>query len=253
MTAFSGDFRLRDACAEPGCPICRCLESDGRRHLDAIIYEHVNDPDTRAALRASWGFCNWHTWMLRDLDGALTGGAILYEDLLGTVLRRVRTRAVETDSLARRLSGLFVDRRPVIATRYERRLACPICTRSLRSESRYVDALLRGIGHADFDEAYDASDGVCLPHLVRVLERGTRTRAAEKLLARTLVKWQALRHDLQRFVGKHDYRNREPFTPAEVAASTRAFEALAGRRALFGNDRQRQGRREIARARRRGA
>lgn len=59
---FFGFFRLLDACAKSGCPACRLVEDDGRRYLDALVYEQVNDPDTRRCIRAAWGFCNWHTW-----------------------------------------------------------------------------------------------------------------------------------------------------------------------------------------------
>ena len=252
----SGDVRLREAFGEPGCPICRCLEVDGRRLLETILYEHVTDPDTRAALRAAWGFCNWHTWMLVDIGGVMTGSAILYEDLVGAAVRRVRhgrARATSGRSLARRVSGLFVGHRPAVAERYERRPSCPACVHSRRGEARYVETMLHGIGNAEFDRAYEASDGICLPHVMQTLERGTPARAAEELVARTLAKWQTLRDDLQRFVGKHDYRNREPFTDAEVAASRRAFETLVGRRAIFGSDLHPERRRGITRPRRRGA
>ena len=257
MTAkFMGDFHLLEACQQSGCPICRCLESDCRRHMDALIYEHVNDPDTRASLRASWGFCNWHTWMLVEVEGAVTGAAIVYEDLLGTVLRRVRRvsgRTISAGTLARRVYGVFVGRRSGIATRYERRLTCPICLHSRRGEARYVDAALHGIGDPEFDRAYEKSDGICLPHLLQAVERDRRRRAADDLVARTLAKWQALRDDLQRFVRKQDYRNTEPFTEAEASSSTRAFEALVGRRAVFGNELHRHGRPDVIRARRPGA
>jgi hypothetical protein len=76
---FIGFFRLVDACAKPGCPVCRCLVADARRYLGTLLYEHVNDPDTRRRLRASWGFCGWHTWMLRDLADPAFGSAIIHD------------------------------------------------------------------------------------------------------------------------------------------------------------------------------
>src|SRR5215472_2076532 len=50
---FFGFFRLLDACAQSGCPACRLVEDDGRRYLDALVYEQVNDPGTRRCIRAA--------------------------------------------------------------------------------------------------------------------------------------------------------------------------------------------------------
>ncbi|MBI4271931.1 MAG: hypothetical protein HY615_16460 [Candidatus Rokubacteria bacterium] len=61
---FWGYFRVLDACAEPGCPVCRCLTAHSVRYLDGLLYEHVNDPGTRARLHASRGFCGWHASMV---------------------------------------------------------------------------------------------------------------------------------------------------------------------------------------------
>ena len=86
---FVGYYRLLEALDKPGCPICRCLLEDGRRHLDALLYEQVTDVETRRRLRAAWGLCNWHTWMLPTLGGGMTGAAILHEDLVRVCARRV--------------------------------------------------------------------------------------------------------------------------------------------------------------------
>lgn len=85
---FIGYFRVVEACLEPGCPVCRCVTAESRSYLDALLYEQVTDADTRRAIRASWGFCNWHTWMLVEIEHSLFGAAIIYEDLVTLALRR---------------------------------------------------------------------------------------------------------------------------------------------------------------------
>src|SRR3989441_3067414 len=70
---FIGYFRLLDACAQRGCPACRCVRESGRLHLDALIYEQVTDADTRRRLRASWGFCNMHAWRLLEIENSYLG------------------------------------------------------------------------------------------------------------------------------------------------------------------------------------
>jgi len=60
--------------------------SDGH---DALLYEQVNDPDTRRRLRAARAPRNWHTGMLRAVAPGATGTAILYADLMRVAARRV--------------------------------------------------------------------------------------------------------------------------------------------------------------------
>ena len=231
--AFIGGIRLLDACAQPGCPVCRCVARDSRHQLDALLYEHVTDPATRQRLRAIGGFCNWHTWMLLDIHGARSGAAILCDDLLGRLIEQLRR---DTGTTARRRSWLLASGWRARARVERRRAACPVCVDAAAAERRYLEALLAAAADAELQLAYARSDGLCGPHALRAMALDAGGAPGSWLAARTADKWARLRGDLARFVSKHDYRNREPFTAAEAAACERALEALSGGRGLFGND-----------------
>jgi hypothetical protein len=47
---------LVDAIKKSGCPICNILMDHERRILWTILYERVNDPETRIKFRKSKGF-----------------------------------------------------------------------------------------------------------------------------------------------------------------------------------------------------
>jgi len=85
---FIGFFRLVDACGQPGCPVCRCLVADARQYLERLLYEQVTDPVVRRQLYASWGFCNWHAWLVRETPDPAFGSAILSDDLLRLAIQR---------------------------------------------------------------------------------------------------------------------------------------------------------------------
>jgi hypothetical protein len=238
---FFGYIRLVDACARPGCPVCRYVSDESHGHLDALIYEQVTDPDTRRRLRASWGFCNWHTWMLLEIASAASGAAIIYEDLISLWVHRVRRL------LDRSLGGggrpgrwpRFLFGRPKAAALVElfrRRRSCLACASAAEAETRSVQALLEFITEPELDAAYARSDGICARHAVRAIEIGAGRDGLRRLLDRTLPKWTAVQADLERFIRKNDYRNREPFTEAEAASYMRAFELLAGAKGVFGNE-----------------
>jgi hypothetical protein len=230
---FVGYFRLLEACGKAGCPICRCVAQDSRHHLDGILYELVTDPLTRRRLRGARGFCNWHTWMLLEIQGSRSGAAIIYEDLLGRLVERVQGEAAAP---ARRRSWLAAYRRWVGRGRIRLREICWACQDAAGAERRYLEAMLAGDGDAELQLAYARSDGLCGPHLVHGVTLAGGSPRSAWLVDRTMAKWARLRDTLAGFVSKHDYRNREPFTAAEAAACERAFEVISGAPGLFGND-----------------
>jgi hypothetical protein len=236
---FIGYFRLVEACETPGCPVCRCVIDESRGYLAALLHEQVTDPDTRRALRASWGFCNWHAGMLPEIEHSIFGAAIIYEDLVRLALERTEGLADGGYPPRRRgwLSALRRRPRPgAVVALYRSRPACPACVSAVQLERRYLDTLVRFVDDGDLHAAYARSDGLCVPHLFAALEVGGDRPEVTTLVDRTREKWRTLGRALGSFVAKHDYRNREPYTHAEVAASTRAFDTLTGARSVFGND-----------------
>src|SRR5437867_7121075 len=234
-------FRLVDACDRPGCPVCRCLLADARQYLASLLYEQVNDPDTRRRLHASWGFCNWHAWMLREVSDSAFGSAIMYEDLLLAAIQRFERKANQLVKNPRGLLGWLSRlggraRRSLLAEVHRRRTVCPGCQLIAGSEVDYVRVALQFIEDPQFDRAYGRSEGLCVPHALQALQLGAGATDAQLLVTRTLPKWAEVKRDLQGFVDKHDYRNRRPFTEAESTAYLRALEALTGARGLFAND-----------------
>lgn len=240
-------FRLIDACRRPGCPVCRCVGEDSRRYLDALTYEHVTDVDVRRRLRASWGLCNWHTWMLLEAENAVSGAAILYEDMLRVAIQRLgRGRRGLGGPGPGRLAGRW--RRlvrwwrgagPVVTRLYRARPGCPACARVAEGEAGYLETMLEFVEADGLAQAYAAADGLCLPHLLRAVECAPAHPRAEVLVEQTLPRWEHLRGDLGSFVRKHADGHREAFTEAEAESCTKALAIMAGARAVFGNDLQR--------------
>lgn len=170
---FVGYFRLVEACDEPGCPVCRCLNRESRSYLDALLYEQVTDPDTRRAIRASWGFCNWHTWMLLEIKDSIFGASIIYEDLIKEALERTGRVGDGADGRRRGwFSALRHRSRPsTIVNLYQSRATCPACANTAETEKRYLETLVRFIDDGDLKAAYARSDGLCLPHLCVALDQ----------------------------------------------------------------------------------
>ena len=245
---FIGFFRLLSACRAPRCPICACLAEDNRRALDAILHDHVTDPETRRELYAAWGFCNWHATTLVGGSGGVTGAAILFEDLLrrcGERFTRCSPLVGRPPSLWARLAAAVTSgwSRPAsVVDEYTGRSRCRVCVRLAQSGRVYVAAVVRFADDDEFTTAYAGSVGLCVPHLAAVVAEGRGAASVGALVGTTLRKWDALRADLSSFVRKHEYRATEAINDAEAEASRRAAEALTGLPHLFGNDLPRAGR-----------
>jgi hypothetical protein len=224
--------------------VCFCLTQHSREQLATLLYEQVTDLQTRRRLRASWGLCNWHTWMLLELPGSRAGTAILSEDLLRLLIERVGRAAATT--LVGRLATWLTHARGRTAKRlaalYRRRPPCPVCERAGEAEQRYMEALLGRLDDPEFRLAYARSDGLCAPHAMRAVELVGGGRELKPLLELTLVRWSRMRQDVAGFIAKHDHRNTRPFTEAETESCRRALELLSGAPGLFGTDLPHRGR-----------
>ncbi len=236
---FIAYFHLVDACGKPGCPVCRCLRELTVRSLDALLYEQVNDPGTRAVLDRSWGFCSWHAWMSTDVRNSALGIGLIYQGLLGQVRAwlSVTHRELSGSRIVRGWRRLFRRAEPVgLVQARANRARCPLCTALASAEDGYLHTLLDYIEDAELDRAYDRSDGLCLQHLTLALGHYAGHHGAAPLVARTLRKLDRLARDLREFIDKHDYRKQAPFTPEEAASWTAALTFLVGWRELFGNE-----------------
>ena len=235
-----GSSRLVEACAKPGCPVCRCVRDDAVRHLGTVIYEHVTDPDIRRSLRASRGFCGWHAGLLADVPDSGFGSAIIAADVLAAEVARAQHAVAALGSGPRRSGPLRRLLRGGRRARPSRARsggsACPGCRAGRESERRYLDALLESAGDARFDRALERSDGLCVPHVDRLIEVGGGAPALVPLLTRTVAQWRLLLEALRGFVDKHDHRSRSPITQIEARSWRLALELLAGTPGVFGSD-----------------
>jgi hypothetical protein len=233
---FADHHRLVEACRAPGCPVCRCLGELARRHLAAVLSEHVTDPASRARLAASGGFCATHAAVLPLLPDSALGSAILCEGLLGRARRGLseRRRALERPARDRAWTRLLRRRREPGGEGRRRPPGCPVCEMVARAERNYLDTLVASVEDAELAAAFRGSAGLCLPHLGLVLDRGDRRAAV--LLDWTLDKVDRLLGDLRAFVDKHDYRATARASPEEAASWRAALALLAGAPDLFGPD-----------------
>ncbi len=225
-------FKLFDRLDGPGCPICGIVIHDSRAYLDSVLYERVTDVPTREGLRESFGLCNPHTWMLRDLP-ASSAPDLAFAIIARDLLNRFRDAAGSPPATGWRVLRAWLARAGSGLRARLKKTACPACVVAGRSESVHLRQLLDLLGDEAFAEKYRTSSGICIPHFLVAGETYAVHQHFAELRNIQIRAAQSLHDTLDRFTEKHDHRAREEITPAEARAWTEAMEFLGGKRGVF--------------------
>ena len=230
-------YKLLEACREPGCPICRVEQQGVERYLDNQFYENVNSPAWRDQLRASQGFCHEHAWLgVNKRLGDALGFSILYHDIVNSLLRSLQedTRPGRTpgrrasllgqgsESLRRRVEGALAFLTP--------QKRCPVCRYREEVTRDLLSALAEDLSTAEVQEALQACDGLCLPHLRLALGSANDEPGYETLLRIQQAKLERLKHELAEFIRKNDYQAIKEGFGSEGDAWLRAIAMVVGGR-----------------------
>lgn len=251
---------LKLAFRQPGCPICRLRTRSAERYISTLLWENVNDGETRMHIVRSLGFCHTHAWQLQQMEASAWGDGlgtgIIYEDLtkravagLDVYLRDRERKAASLHARSSRWWHWLTHigdrwrrwfRQPTVVltenhlpTGLMPQAPCRVCQISARNEAAYLEWLVRGCIHPEFCEWYRASDGLCLDHLRQALALAEQEQPdVALLLARTARdRLHRLAGELQAYIRKHAWESRhEPKLPEEQSSWIRAVAFFAGER-----------------------
>jgi hypothetical protein len=223
--------RVLDALADDRCPVCGIAHEATGRYLKGILHERVNDPELRATLIRSKGFCATHAWALTRVRDAL-GVALLYQDQIAAAIADVHgtlealaPRGPDTCRRGARTpggiaAGLRQRRRP--------QAPCPACRIGDEARRRALTTLVASLDDPRFREALERSPFLCLPDLTVAMECGARHDRAGALLALAECKLRRLGDELADLIRKRDYRFLHEPRGAEQTAWLRAIGQLVG-------------------------
>lgn len=237
MTRGHSYFVLLEELKLPGCLICSLAIKDGQSYLDSLLYESVLDVPVRLKLMDSFGFCNRHAWQIPKLPAICSpaaGFAIFASDLLRkfNLLVGARTQEPRKKSIWR---FLFPQGSQKLSLQMKARV-CPACDHVAQFEAFHLTDLLDSITEKEFLEAFNASQGICLPHLFLVEEKHSNHPNFLLLLHLQLDKSQSLRERLEGFIRKQDRRFQQEITADEAKAWRVAMEFLVGKPGVFNNE-----------------
>ncbi len=226
MESTKAFYDLQEALVQSGCPLCRLRKERAEQYLDNLLWENVNDPGIRQAIRKALGFCREHTHMAISHPGAALGLALIARDVWENILQTSETDPHTAPSPRWRRSAVSAER---VLTRLAPQAECPVCIHTQEMEDLYLDVLLEGLtGDAPLLAAYEASDGLCLIHFRRALARARDGEALAALIRVQHAAGQRLVEELDEFIRKNDYRFRDEGWGRERDVWQRALLALVG-------------------------
>ena len=206
---------------QEGCPICHYGREAGRKYLDGVMYESVNDFGLRQQLVKNMGFCAFHSQEILTFPGAKLGAAIIEQAMLKEAMRRMDGASAARSSLFSRGSkGGHISTVPD-------RNTCPACLHEQGAEQRAIEELMKH-WNTSWETLLENTGGMCFNHLMQTL------RLAPKATGQTLKSmhqrlWQELIAQLDEFIRKQDYRFRdEEISEEEGIASRRTIAILTG-------------------------
>lgn len=230
---FHGVYRALHA---DRCAVCELSLEAVARYLWGFLYERVNDPWSRADFIAARGFCSTHAWQLARGRDSATGLSIVYRHLLeefGEALSVILARQLAVGA-SQRWRALFGPQHGEALARevgqwLERRRPCLACQQQWEAEERSVAATAAALTDDDFRARYEASFGLCLPHLVAVTAAAEDPGGLEWLVRTERGLMEILIQGLSEFWRKHDYRfHHEAITDAEAASWKRVVYKFVG-------------------------
>jgi hypothetical protein len=84
------------------------------------------------------------------------------------------------------------------------------------------------LNEPEFRDALEGSAGLCVPHFLSALDRVEDQASRDLLVAIQEAKFTDLRHDLEEFCRKNDYRFRDEGFGKEADSWLRAVRMMAG-------------------------
>lgn len=232
-------YSLIEMFPRTGCAICNLLLRDADRFLDGLLYERVNEADTQRYARSRRGFCAEHAWQLLRYHGSALGAAILYraaaQETL-SILDSAQVGAVHLSGLGRILGGKAQPDASALIDALAPQAPCVVCELQSQAERRYLLTLGEYLTDARLGDAFEHSEGLCLPHTRMALRVIHDMAAVETLLRVQAQKWRALSADLQTFIDRNDYRRMNEPMGAERDSVPRAIRSLSGYKGVFGLD-----------------
>lgn len=210
---------------ESECPLCELQESVEKAYLESFLGASVMEPDVRIEVNEK-GFCRRHFARMFEMKNRLGLGLMTH-----THFQEERKKLIKPE---KQKAGWFKKRQTAAGALEE---PCILCERLSDTMDRYQFTVLHlWTTDPEFQKAFGASKGFCLPHyrgLAAMAERELGGEKAAKFLEALMCvqtrNMERVEKELEWFTLKFDYRNGDKPWGNSKDALERAINKLRGK------------------------
>jgi len=210
-------FDLLQIFSKEGCPICLLSNEVINDYFDNLLYEKVNDPFLRTIIRKSFGYCKRHSLQIERVAENTFQGlglAIIIEDISNILLKKYEVIA----------KG--IPKKQNSKKQYYNQ--CPACSYQSTFEQIYASEIAYRVKEEAFFNEFKKSGGLCLHHLTEVTKHITDPDDLKRLIEYHVSSLGMIIRDINSFIDKQDYRNKERITAKEAEARKKALRKIIG-------------------------
>jgi len=226
---------IKEALSKPGCAFCRLRDKTTFAYVDALLFELVNDPESRAIFNKARGYCERHIELLLQ-EGHALGATILMNGLLKTIRRIILNRSdlkAKPSQLNKLLNQVKLGNREAlkaVTAELGPQIQCPVCTQEDTLNKFYAQTLLKYFtGPHALAKDFEQSDGLCIPHLRLVLMHAVPGDTIRQLITMQEAIWETVAAELEGFIQKSDHTYKgPPIRDEEAISRIKAMSIMTG-------------------------
>jgi len=210
-------IRLEQALHTEGCPLCHLVMTEARKHLTSILHEYVLDVSVRKKLHASFGFCNDHAWLAREVESELHSDGqhlgTLHESIIQMETEALRKAyAMGRDEGAKRRALKKVGLHPIVRRVIEAITPgseCFLCRSSRATGRFYASQCILMCCDNDFRTLFESKTLLlCRRHFKTVLLEAHELNAVDYFVSQQIAKVERLSAQITLFLERHAVERR---------------------------------------------
>jgi hypothetical protein len=212
----SYSVELVEAFKTEGCPVCRLLDRYIEQYFENLLYEFTNDPGVRRAIRDALGYCEKHTAQLIKIADKT------YQRLSISIIAEDITRKL----LERYCEVVYQGKKSVFAEKESSKI-CPACLYQTKHEKFLISEMAKVFRRDEYFDEIKINSGLCVKHIRQYLDMEKNPQIAKKVIENQTTILKKINSELNGFIKKHDYRNKEKITESEANAWRKTLEIVA--------------------------
>jgi hypothetical protein len=227
-------MNLKEAFHQQCCPLCAIDYEFEKKCLNNLVYENVNDLQTRSEINRSLGFCARHFHLLyliehEELRDHL-GTSIILENIMEIIKNNMDACLVPLSWVERIKRGggsdpLRSKMRSLLVPESE----CCLCEQLKECDVLYIQTIIENFRDEEITAMMERSPGLCLHHLQAAIScYNGDTRLLYNFLKWHIDKVAEIKHDLGEYGRKHSYEFASEPKGKEQNSVENAIEFLIG-------------------------